>query len=125
VGFSEARDQDDAGLAMTMQTVINRATDPLARWPRTLCGVVLQPGQYLGVDTWPVPRHPDRIDAASWERALIMADHVIAGDAPIPDACAHATGFDQAPIARDDIRFACHLGAHTFYVEPPLSAAAN
>ena len=122
VGFSEARDQDDAGLAMVMRVVINRATDPLERWPRTLCDVALQPGQFLGLDTWPTPRNPERIDAASWQRALNMADHVIAGDVDLPTSCSHATSFDQAPVR--SMHAVCRIGAHTFYAEP-LTAAVH
>jgi spore germination cell wall hydrolase CwlJ-like protein len=122
VGFSEARDQDDAGMAATMQVVINRAIDPAGRWPRTLCDVALQPGQFVGLDRWPTPRHPERIDVHSWARALDIADQVIAGSAPVPFACSAATAFDQnAHIDRAGI--VCRLGAHTFYAAPPIVAA--
>lgn len=124
VGFSEARDQGDDGLAAVMQVVVNRATDPAARWPRTLCDVALQPGQFLGVDSWPTPRHPERIDRAAWLRALDMADSVIANQAPVPDTCRRATSFDQSP--RNTLpAFACRVGAHTFYADPPLAVAAH
>lgn len=117
VGFSEARDQGDAGMAAVMKVVINRATDPAHRWPQTLCDVALQPGQFLGVDRWPVPRHPERIDPKSWQRALDLADRVIAGTAPIPFLCQFATGFDQDP-PRLNHGVVCRIGAHTFYTEP-------
>jgi spore germination cell wall hydrolase CwlJ-like protein len=117
VGFSEARDQSDAGLAAVMQVVLNRATDPARRWPATLCDAALQPGQFLGVDRWPVPRHPERIDAKSWARAQAMAQRVIDGTAPVPFLCLFATGFDQdAP--RPNHGVVCRVGAHTFYTEP-------
>jgi spore germination cell wall hydrolase CwlJ-like protein len=124
VGFSEARDQNDEGLAAVMQVVVNRATDHSRRWPSTLCGAALEPGQFLGVDNWPMPRHPERIDASAWARALDMADRVIAREAPVPASCAVATGFDQNhAVTQPDI--VCRVGAHTFYAEPPLSTAAN
>jgi spore germination cell wall hydrolase CwlJ-like protein len=122
VGFSEARDQDDAGMSATMQVVVNRAADPAGRWPRTLCDVVLQPHQFIGVDRWPIPRHPERIDAANWQRALELADQVIAGIAPVPFACLTAIGFDQT-APRDGAGVVCRLGAHTFYAAPPAVAA--
>jgi spore germination cell wall hydrolase CwlJ-like protein len=124
VGFSEARDQPDEGLAAVMQVVVNRANDVAARWPRTLCDVALQPGQFLGVDRWPTPRHPERIDRMAWLRALDMAGRVIAHDGPVPPPCRTATSFDQSPrIAPPD--FACRIGAHTFYADPPLAVAAH
>jgi spore germination cell wall hydrolase CwlJ-like protein len=124
VGFSEARDQSDEGLAAVMQVVVNRATDRSGRWPHTLCDVALEPGQFLGVDQWPTPRHPERIDQAAWDRALEMADRVIAHSAPVPAACDMATGFDQNHATRQpDI--VCRVGAHTFYADPPMSTAAN
>jgi spore germination cell wall hydrolase CwlJ-like protein len=121
VGFSEARNQDDAGLAAVMQVVANRATDGAARWPQTLCDVALQPGQFLGVDRWPTPRNPERMDAIAWARALEMADQVIAGTAPVPAECRAATSFDQAVPAGHDVL--CRLGAHTFYSDPARVAA--
>lgn len=124
VGFSEARDQSDAGLAATMQVVVNRATDPAARWPRTICDAALQHGQFQGVDHWAVPRHPERIDAIAWQRANDMADQVIAGTAPVPFDCATATSFDQtAPHPNRGV--VCRVGAHTFYAEPAATVAAN
>jgi spore germination cell wall hydrolase CwlJ-like protein len=116
VGFSEARDQGDAGLAAVMRVVINRTVDPAHRWPRTLCEVVLQPGQFVGVDSWPVPRHPERIDATAWQHAQDIAELVLAGKA-VPAECANATGFDQDP-PRENRGVVCRLGVHTFYAEP-------
>ena len=124
VGFSEARDQSDAGLAAAMQVVINRAIDPAARWPRTLCDVALQPGQFEGLAHWPTPRHPERIDADAWQRALDMADQVIAGTAPIPADCVTATGFDQTPPNHTRAAL-CRIGAHTFYADSATAVAAN
>lgn len=121
VGFSEARNQGDVGMAAVMQVVINRATDPRARWPRALCDVAMQPGQFVGVDTWPTPRHPERIDAQAWARALNVADRVIAGTALVPADCMSATSFDQDAAARAGV--VCRLGAHTFYATPPIVAA--
>lgn len=116
VGFSEARDQGDAGLAAVMRVVINRATDPAHRWPRTLCDVALQHGQFVGVDSWPTPRHPERIDAVAWHHAQDVAELVLAGKG-VPAECAGANGFDQDP-PRANHGVVCRIGAHTFYAEP-------
>lgn len=129
VGFSEARDQGDVGMAAVMQVVVNRTEDPRGRWPRTLCDAALQPQQFIGLEAIAertrdgrIVRHPERIDAQAWQRALDIADQVIAGTALVPAACSGATRFDQAaPANRAGV--VCRQGAHTFYAEPPAIAA--
>jgi len=121
VGFAEARNQSDAGMAAVMRVVLNRATDPLHRWPQTICSVVQQPGQFIGVENWDYPRAPKVSDYPAWIRAHEIADAVIAGTALIPDDCAKATHFDKGKNAHG-LQSVCKLAAHTFYIDAPLIA---
>lgn len=121
VGFAEARNQSDAGMAAVMRVVLNRATDPLHRWPESICGVVQQPGQFIGVENWHYPRRPNVNDYPAWLHAHEVADAVINGTALIPDACTHATSFDKGGNDRG-LQSVCKLAAHTFYIDAPQIA---
>lgn len=113
--FSEDREHGDAGMAAVIATVLNRTRDP--RWPDTVCGVVEQPGQFLGVSTWRYPRQPERIDAASWARAQRIAAALLAGDwSAVPIECRDATSFDQGADTPGLVP-ACQVGRHQFYTE--------
>lgn len=111
VGFSEARSESDECLATAMHTVIVRITDPLNRWPKSIDRAVQQPGQYRGLDNWPTPRHPERIDAQAWRRSLDMADRIIDQTAPVPEECMTADSFNQSVGGS-----ICKCGAHSFFV---------
>lgn len=121
-GFSEARSDGDAAMATVMRVVANRATDPAQRWPLSLCGVVMQPAQFIGVESWHYPRTPDPAELPTWQRALDLADATIAGTAPVPPACTQATSFHQAARV-DGLQPVCRVGSHTFFIEPPADVA--
>lgn len=116
VGFAEARGEGDIGMAAAMQTVLNRVSDPAQRWGDSICAVVQQPGQFIGVEGWSYPRHPELSDLAAWQRAQDMADALIAGTGPELGACRGATSFDQGG-AGPELRQICRLGLHFFYVD--------
>ncbi len=117
--FAEARNQGHIGMAAVIRVVINRATDPLHRWPRSLCGVVHEPGQFVGVEKWRDPSRAELSDAISWRRSLALADAMLAGTGPALGACAVATSFDKSGRAAGLVPV-CRLGAHVFYVEPQI-----
>lgn len=116
VAFSEARNQGDDGMAEVMRVVLNRASDSQNRWPKALCDVVNEPGQFAGVENWPYPRHPERIDAAMWARALELAALLIEGKAPRNPVCYGATHFDQGGNKEGLVKI-CQVKDHAFYVE--------
>lgn len=112
--FAEARNQGDAGMAAVIRVVINRATDSLHRWPRSVCGVVHEPRQFIGVEKWGYPRRAELSDAISWRRSLALADAMIAGTGPALGDCAYATSFDKGGGQSEGLAPVCRLGAHIF-----------
>ncbi len=115
--FSEARSEPEAGRAAVGQVIVNRATDSRQRWPATLCGSVLEPGQFVGVEGWKYPRVARERDYGDWRAALDMADQIIAGTAPVPVDCQRATSFNQGSRPPGFVAL-CRIGVHTFYAEP-------
>lgn len=118
VGFTEARSESDICLVETMHVVLVRVTDPNNRWPKTICDAVMEPHQFSGVEKLPYPRRPWLIEPNApkqWQRALDMADKVIASTAPRDPACLGATHFDQG--GGEGKKVLCRCGAHVFSVE--------
>lgn len=114
--FSEARSESWLGQALVAQTVYNRAM----RGGKSVCAVVLEPGQFHGVERWPYPREPWNIDAAAWNTAFEVAIAVRTGDYVIsPPICAHATHFlrssSRLPSSWAKLKLLCEVGAHAFY----------
>lgn len=120
VAFSEARNQGDEGMAEVMRVVLNRASDSQNRWPKAICDVVNEPGQFAGVENWPYPRQPERIDAEKWQRVLELADLLIEGKAPRNPVCYGATHFDQGGNKEGLVKI-CQVGNHAFYIEKTIT----
>lgn len=112
VGYAEARDQGETGMAAVMQVVLNRTHDK--RFPDSICEVVQQKNQFLALEKWRYPRHPDPIDLAAWEKAHIIADNMIANVKPALGKCESAIYFDQGNKSLS-VTPLCKLGVHYFY----------
>ncbi len=89
--FAEARDQGPTGMALVVQTVINRIDH--SEFPTDPCAVINAPGQFEGIYTWAYPREPWKIDRKSWHQALSVTQQVIDGTFAFPQECAGATHF--------------------------------
>lgn len=109
--YSEARSEGPTGMQAVALTVMNRLDDPA--YPKSICEVVNDPGQYLGVQEWPYPRRPTEVDA--WKDALAIADDAIAGRLAVASACAGATSFDQAARPPVGLVEVCQIGQLHFY----------
>lgn len=116
VAFSEARNQGDEGMLEAMRVVLNRVNQQREVWGLSICDVVNKKGQFAGVENWPYPRRPERIDAAMWARALELADLLIEGKAPRNPGCYGATHFDQGGNKEGLVKI-CQVKDHAFYVE--------
>ena len=104
----EAGNQGRRGQLAVAQVVMNRVDSP--RFPDTICGVVLQRGQFSSIRSFHPPRD------ARWRRALAIARDARAGiSAPV---VGNALYFHAARIrpafVRNRVRIA-QLGDHIFY----------
>src|SRR5690348_1277725 len=114
VGYSEARGEGDAGMAAVMATVLARIES--SRRLRTVCEVVEERGQYLGVERWPYPRHPEHDEPRAWSRSLAIAEQLLGGDLSlVPAECRGAEYFDRGGSEVPGLVPACRFGRHTFY----------
>jgi len=119
-GYAEARSEGDAGMRAVMGVAVERSRDPLQRWPRDVCAVVLQPHQFAGVLRWRSLPMPAPADRRAWARAWAIAGDVI--DRRRVSLCDRATSFDRGGRARGLVPV-CKRGAHTFYIEPPVTGS--
>jgi len=71
VVLHEAGNQSRAGRIAVAEVVMNRLQDPRRRFGSTICGVVLQRGQFFNVNAY----HPQRRDAR-WGAAVEIARQV-------------------------------------------------
>ena len=108
--FSEARSEGLAAMYEVGKVALRRSRDPRHRWPQSLCEVIEEPEQFIGVWQWKTPRHPELIDADSWSAALEMANSVIA-HGMVEGPCGGAYYFNQQQRAG----YVCRIGALFFY----------
>lgn len=106
----EAGNQSRAGQLAVAQVVMNRVNDPRGRFGRTICGVVMQRGQFFNVHAYNPPRN------ARWWRAVDVAREARDGDS---DQVVHGALFFHAANAGISwggrrTRLA-RVGDHVFY----------
>jgi len=114
VGFTEMRSGDDTDLAEVMHVVLERLKLQQERFGLSICEIAEKPGQFIGVLKLKYPRRPWLIEAKQWDRALDMADKVIAGTAPRDPRCIGATHFD---LGGSGLTPLCKRHGTTFYIE--------
>ena len=104
----EAGAESRAGQVAVAQVVMNRAKS--GRFPKTVCGVIYQAGQFSSIRSYKAP------GGARWERAEEIAREVMAGDENSAVGSAlyfHATSVRPAYV-RSRTRVAT-VGNHVFY----------
>lgn len=103
----EAGAEPRAGQVAVAQVVMNRMRS--GRFPRTVCGVIYQRGQFSSIRSFAPPR------GARWQRAERLARDVIDGTSPIVGNALyfHATHVRPAYV-RSRTRVA-QVGNHIFY----------
>jgi len=104
----EAGAESRAGQVAVAQVVMNRAKS--GRFPKTVCGVIYQPGQFSSIRSYKAP------GGARWERAEALARSVMTGEEESAVGGAlyfHATRVRPAYV-RSRTRVAT-IGNHVFY----------
>lgn len=104
----EAGNQSREGQMAVAQVVMNRVNDPGRRFGRTICGVILQRGQFFNVHAYNPPRN------ARWRTAVEIARQARDGDHP--PVIGNALFFHAAYAApfRGRVRVG-RIGDHVFY----------
>jgi spore germination cell wall hydrolase CwlJ-like protein len=104
----ESGNQPRAGQLAVAQVVMNRVNDPRGRFGRTICGVIMQRGQFFNVHAYNPPRN------ARWRTAVEIARQARDGDHP--PVIGNALFFHAAYAApfRGRIRVG-RIGDHVFY----------
>jgi N-acetylmuramoyl-L-alanine amidase len=104
----EAGNQSRDGQMAVAQVVMNRLNDSRGRFGRTICGVIMQRGQFFNVHAYNPPRN------ARWRTAVEIARQARDGDHP--PVIGNALFFHAAYAApfRGRIRVG-RIGDHVFY----------
>lgn len=104
----EAGNQSREGQMAVAQVVMNRVNDSRGRFGRTICGVIMQRGQFFNVHAYNPPRN------ARWRTAVEIARQARDGDHP--PVIGNALFFHAAYAApfRGRIRVG-RIGDHVFY----------
>ncbi|HVQ08349.1 MAG TPA: cell wall hydrolase [Allosphingosinicella sp.] len=104
----EAGNQSRDGQMAVAQVVMNRVNDPRGRFGRTICGVIMQRGQFFNVHAYNPPRN------ARWRTAVEIARQARDGDHP--PVIGNALFFHAAYAApfRGRVRVG-RIGDHVFY----------
>jgi len=104
----EAGNQPRDGQLAVAQVVMNRLASP--RFPKTICGIALQPGQFFNVHAYNPPRN------ARWDRALEVARDARSAASPpvVADAVFFHAAYARPAFFRTRQRVA-RLGGHVFY----------
>jgi spore germination cell wall hydrolase CwlJ-like protein len=100
-------------MAAVADVVINRWKGN--RWPPTVCSVVHQDSQFIGVNGW-TAAGAERRNQEAWEQALAVSDLALAGAPMSPKECRGAMYFNQARKAKG-YKHLCRVGVHHFYIE--------
>jgi spore germination cell wall hydrolase CwlJ-like protein len=121
VAFTEARNQGEIGMALTIQSVLTRKAHPA--YPDTACAVAHQRSQYDGITRW--KRHrtpPGRIDPKGWRMAVKVTERVLTKQIQLGQ-CAKATHFynpaeaDPYWARHPSFRQLCHVNDHRFMAQ--------
>lgn len=103
----EAGAEPRTGQVAVAQVVLNRMRS--GRFPRSICGVIYQRGQFSSIRSFNPPRN------GRWQRAMALGREVISGSAPVVGNALyfHATRVRPA-FAASRTRVA-RIGGHVFY----------
>jgi spore germination cell wall hydrolase CwlJ-like protein len=110
VGLHEAGNQPRAGQLAVAQVVMNRVNDPRRRFGRTICGVVMQRGQFFNVHAY----NPSRTNQR-WRTAVEVAREARDGTS---DQVMEGALFFHASYANMSFRGRQRIGrlaGHVFY----------
>jgi N-acetylmuramoyl-L-alanine amidase len=108
VVLHEAGNQSRTGQVAVAEVVMNRLQDPRGRFGRTICGVVLQRGQFFNVQAYNARRDPRWRTAVEVARAVRDGQHEEVTNGGLFFRTAYGAGFPgRTRVAT--------IGAHAFY----------
>lgn len=108
--YYEARGEGTSGKAAVANVTLNRVRD--GRWPETISGVILQPGQF----SW--TRRPPQIeDWDALKASVVVAAKALTGS--LRDRTGGALYFHAASLGSPEwtqgLTLVARIGSHTFY----------
>jgi len=103
----EAGSEPRAGQVAVAQVVLNRMRS--GRFPRTICGVIHQRGQFSAIRSFNPPRN------ARWNRAMALARDVIDGHAPVVGNALYFHAARVRPAFASTRARVARIGNHIFY----------
>lgn len=112
--FSEARGEPLTGQLAIVEVMKNRLKD--LELGADGCTVVTAVGQFHGLERWPYPRQPEKIDATAWKTAQeavasVMSDGIDVGP------CKGSRYFFRVglnPAWASKMTITCQIGQHVF-----------
>ena len=105
----EAGNQPREGQMAVAQVVMNRVNDSRHRFGRTICGVVMQRGQFFNVHAYNPPRN------SRWFRAMDIAREAASGNAePVMEGALFFHAAYAGNVFRGRTRLG-RIGGHVFY----------
>lgn len=121
--FSEQNEHQPNGMLMVQLTIINRLQDETSRYGMSICDVVQQSGQFVGLERWPYPRRPWDTNPKRWAMATETADRVINRHYEVPGQCVSDKPVmyfhsGDRPYWSPRLRLVCRVDGHFFYSEP-------
>lgn len=113
VMFAEARSDGIAGMREVGRVVLRRVVDPQERFATDICGVAMDPDQFVAFRVWKPPRRPEYMDRQAWNAAQAIADELLRDGANGTDTgpCIGALYFNQTQRGSA----LCRVGVHYFY----------
>ena len=116
--YREARGEPDEGQIAVAYSIVNRAKDPLKRWPSNPIEVITQPWQYSSF-TAPgdsqLVKFPKLIEAKEYLRKAYRVYHGLVPDPTKGANHYHGDYMSPFPKWADARKKTTHIGQHIFY----------
>lgn len=108
--YHEARGEPEVGRRAVAEVILNRVASP--HYPDTVCGVVLQPGQFS---------HIRRSLGADISGQMPLARQMLNGSLPrvLPRGTTHYHNHEVSPVWARLMRMVATIGGHRFYRGEP------
>lgn len=114
--WREARGETDRGMRLVAQVIVNRSTDPLRRWPRTIPDVILQPLQFSSFNhNDPNATLLPRSDDPTWPRCVAVLQPIFDTFQPPITKANHYHVRGLEPSWADPAKVTEVEGRHVFY----------
>lgn len=120
--FSEQNENQRDGMLLVAVAILNRVNDERGRYGVSICDVVNQSGQFIGIQNWHYPRRPEDTNPARWAIALDVAGRAIDRRYELPGACVSKNPIlyfhsGDRPYWTKSYDLICFVDGHYFYAE--------